>query len=130
MVRAGRIASCFRKDSMARTLVYLTPQYFHDDSVIGGGERYPINLAIAVAASGGSEFAVELVSFGPRAARVTLHRGVSLRVLAVARPPKHSLDALSWELPEVLANAALVHIFQPFTRASQVALLLARQFRK
>jgi hypothetical protein len=35
-------------------------------------------------------------------------------------------DALSWELPEALARASLVHLLHPFCRLGEMAMLLAR----
>ncbi len=68
-------------------VAYLTPLYFADDSCIGGGERYPTNLAKGVALADDLGFEVELISFGKSSARVSLAEGVTLRVLpADSRP--------------------------------------------
>ena len=38
-----------------RKIAYLTPLYFDEKSCLGGGERYPLNLALGVVrASGGA----------------------------------------------------------------------------
>jgi glycosyltransferase involved in cell wall biosynthesis len=111
-------------------VAYLTPLYFADDSCIGGGERYPTNLAKGVALAGDLGFEVELISFGKSAARIALAEGVTLRVLRAASEPSNPLDVLSWDLPDALAEADLVHIHQAYTRCSEVGLLLAKQLRK
>ena len=112
-----------------KRIAYLTPLYFSDESVVGGGERYPLNLAVGVAESG-EGFEVELVSYGPRAFRRELHPGVSLRVLPLAHPPRHPLDPVSWDLPDAVADADLVHVMQAFTRASEVAFVAAKVYGK
>jgi glycosyltransferase involved in cell wall biosynthesis len=114
----------------ARTIAFLTPLYFDEGSCLGGGERYPLNLARALVASAGPPIRVDLLSFGARSARRTLAEGVTLRVLPVAGRPENPLDVVSWELPEALAPADLVHIHQPFTRCGEVGLLVAKQQRK
>jgi glycosyltransferase involved in cell wall biosynthesis len=111
-------------------VAYLTPLYFADDSCIGGGERYPTNLAKGVALAEGLGFEVELISFGKTAARIDLDDGVTLRVLPAASEPRDPLDVLSWDLPDALAEADLVHVHQAYTRCTEVGLLLAKQLRK
>jgi glycosyltransferase involved in cell wall biosynthesis len=113
-----------------RQVVYLTPLYFDDQSCVGGGERYPLNLARGVVAAGSGRYAVELVSFGKQTRRRVLAPGLTLQILATARKPANSLDVLSWDLPAALASADLVHIHQAFTRTAEVGILLARQLGK
>ena len=105
----------------------LTPLYFSDDSYIGGGERYPLNLAKGVVASSNGAFSVDLISFGPTARTYPIGPGLTVRVLRAARPPLNSLDVVSWDLPAALADADLVHIHQAYTRCSEVGLLVAKQ---
>jgi glycosyltransferase involved in cell wall biosynthesis len=111
-------------------VAYLTPLYFADESCIGGGERYPTNLAKGVALAPNGPFEVELISFGKSPTSVDLAPGVVLRVLPAAREPKNPLDVVSWELPEAFAGADLVHIHQAYTRCTEVGLLLAKGLRK
>ncbi len=108
----------------------LSPLYFADESYIGGGERYPTNLARGVVLASGGRYQVELVSFGKAAATREIAPGVLLRVLRAAREPLNPLDVLSWDLPEALADADVVHIHQAYTRCSEVGLLVARQLGK
>lgn len=113
-----------------RSVAYLTPLYFDESSCLGGGERYPLNLARGVVAASGGRYAVELLSFGERPHRQPLAPGVSLRVLTLARRPRSPLDAVSWELPEAIAGADLVHIHQAYTRCAELGLVVAKQQRK
>jgi glycosyltransferase involved in cell wall biosynthesis len=113
----------------ARTVAYLTPLYFDPASCLGGGERYPLNLARGVAAAPGSPLRVEIISFGREPHRQALGPGVDLRVLPLAGRPAHPLDAASWDLPDAVAGASLLHIHQPFTRCGELGLLVARAER-
>src|SRR5688572_16358423 len=100
----------------ARTIGLLSPLYFDDASCVGGGERYPLNLARGVAAGQAGRWRVELISFGPRPACRPVAEGVTLRVLTAAGRPEDPLDVVSWEMPEAIAACDLLHIHQPFTR--------------
>jgi glycosyltransferase involved in cell wall biosynthesis len=112
-----------------RRAAYLTPQFFDEASYLGGGERYPMNLAKAVAATGAYE--VELVSYGdiPSVRTVRLAHGVTLRVLpAASRRP--GAEHLSWDIIAAVRDADIVHIHQIFSRPSEVGLLVAKVLSK
>src|SRR5512138_895124 len=113
-----------------RKIAYLTPMYFDERSYLGGGERYPLNMARGVVEGFGGVYEVELISFGDAPHRQMISPGVSLRILPVARRPKIPMDVFSWELPGAIADADLVHIHQAYTRCSEIGLLVARQQRK
>ena len=114
----------------ARKIAYLSPLYFDAGCYVGGGERFPLNLAKGVAASSGGRYEVELISFSSESTLRPIAPGVSLRLLTAARRPRNPLDVVSWEIPEALAGADLVHIHQAYTRCSEVGLLAAKQLRK
>jgi glycosyltransferase involved in cell wall biosynthesis len=105
----------------------LTPNYFSDESYIGGGERYPLNLARGIVEASGGRHSVEILSFGPASRAYSLGPGLGVRVLAAARKPLNSLDVVSWELPAAIAEADLVHVHQAYTRCSEMAFLVAKQ---
>jgi glycosyltransferase involved in cell wall biosynthesis len=113
-----------------RRIAYLTPLYFDEASCLGGGERYPLNLAIGVVHASGGRCQVELVSYGAASFRAELKPGVTLRVLRVDNRPRNRLDSTSWEVASVIAEADLVHLHMAFTRSNEVAMLLAKQQRK
>ncbi len=113
-----------------KKIAYLTPQYFSDESYIGGGERYPLNLAIGVVDSASREFEVEILSYGPRPLIRQLHPGVRLRVMQAGPTPANSLDQVSWEIPDALASADAVHLMQCFTRSSEAGLITAKLLGK
>jgi len=105
----------------------LTPMYFSDESYIGGGERYPLNLSRGIVEGSGGAYSVDLISFGPTSRTYSLAPGLTVKVLAAARPPRNALDVVSWELPAAIADVDLIHIHQAYTRCSEVALLVAKQ---
>lgn len=111
----------------ARTIAFLSPLYFHDDSCIGGGERYPLNLARAVIRGASNAWRVELLSFGRTAGIRPIDQNISLRILPAAGIPRDPLDVVSWDMPEAIAGCDLLHIHQPFTRCGELGMLLARQ---
>jgi glycosyltransferase involved in cell wall biosynthesis len=113
-----------------KKVVYLTPMYFDDRSYIGGGERWPLNMAIGVAESSGGAYEVEILSYGPEPFRKVLHPGVTLRVMHTDPRPRNPLDGVSWEAVEALGEADIVHVMQAFTRSSEVGYILARLFQK
>jgi glycosyltransferase involved in cell wall biosynthesis len=108
----------------------LTPNYFSDESYIGGGERYPLNLSRGIVESSRGRHSVEILSFGPSSRTYPLGPGLTIRVLEAVRKPLNPLDVVSWELPSALAGADLVHIHQAYTRCSEMAYLVAAQQRK
>ncbi len=113
-----------------RKIAYLTPLYFDEKSYLGGGERYPLNLAIGVVHASRGSCRVELISYGAESFRTELQPGLSLRVLRAANRPVNPLDTTSWELPGAIGDADLVHLHMPFTRSNELALILAKQQHK
>jgi len=113
-----------------RKIAYLASHYFHDQSYVGGGERYPLNLARGVVEGARGACEVEIISFGETAFHRHLHPGVTLRVLKAAGRPRISLDVVSWDLPAAIADADLVHVHQAYTRCGEMGLLVAKQQRK
>jgi glycosyltransferase involved in cell wall biosynthesis len=108
-------------------IAYLTPLYFNELSCLGGGERYPLNLARGLVRASRGKSRVKLVSFGNAARLQVLEPGLMLQVLKVNGTPIQPLDVVSWQLPAAIADADIVHIHQAFTRFSEAALLAARQ---
>jgi glycosyltransferase involved in cell wall biosynthesis len=110
-------------------IAYLTPLYFDERSYLGGGERYPLNLARGVAMDG--RYEVELVSYSDDTSirNSQLASGVSLSVLPAARR-RWGAERLSWEVADVIRSADLVHIHQVFTRSGEVGMLAAKLLRK
>ncbi|MFO0908400.1 MAG: glycosyltransferase family 4 protein [Isosphaeraceae bacterium] len=112
------------------TVAYLTPLYFDEESCLGGGERYPVNLGKGVVDASAGRVRVEILSYGRRSLVRELHHGVTLRVMEAANQPLNPLDVTSWELLDALANVDLVHIHMIYTRSNEVACLVAKQMGK
>ena len=131
---AGARSACARRGEVElvslRKIAYLTPLYFDETSCLGGGERFPLNLAIGVVHASGGTCEVELVSYGERSFGRPLRPGVSLRVLRADNRPARRTDVVSWELPEAIADADLVHIHSVYSRSGEIGLLLAKQQQK
>jgi glycosyltransferase involved in cell wall biosynthesis len=87
-------------------VIHVAPTAFGTAGLFGGGERYPLELARALA----SRVDCELVTFGPRAYRATDPSGLRLRVL---RPLTylggHVANPFAPGLVATLAAANLVH---------------------
>lgn len=119
-----------RISERVRRVSYVTPLYFDESSYLGGGERYPLNLAKAVAASG--EYEVEIVSYGEVSGVLKMPmgvEGVTLRVLPAAKRLPGT-ERLSWEIIDAIREADLVHVHQVFSRSSEVAFLVAKLLGK
>jgi glycosyltransferase involved in cell wall biosynthesis len=110
-------------------IVHLTPLYFDKRSCVGGGERYPLTLARGIVEAGRGRCTVELMSYDAEPQHQTLQPGVTWRLLKAANR-SHPLRITSWEVAAALADADLVHIHQAAMRASEIALLAAKQQRK
>jgi len=113
-----------------RRVAFLTPLYFDDRSYIGGGERWPLNMAVGVAESSGGRYQVEILSYGPEPFRERLHPGVTLRVMRTDRRPANPLDGVSWDALDAVADCDVLHVMQAFTRSSEVGYLLGKLFGK
>jgi glycosyltransferase involved in cell wall biosynthesis len=110
-----------------KKVVHISPLYFEEGSHLGGGERYPANLARGIVGAARGTVSIEILSFGSQEAEVALAGGVVLRVLKGCRSRASNLDAFSWDLPAHIERADLVHVHQPYTATGQVASLLAKR---
>ncbi|HEU5115101.1 MAG TPA: glycosyltransferase family 1 protein, partial [Isosphaeraceae bacterium] len=111
----------------ARAIAFLTPLYFDEECVLGGGERYPLNLAKGLVFASGGRYRVEIISFGDSSRVVNLARGVDLRLIKRAGRPANPLDHVSWEILDAFAGVDLVHVHQVYNRCGEVGILAARQ---
>jgi glycosyltransferase involved in cell wall biosynthesis len=104
-------------------IVHVAPTAFGHDGLFGGGERYPVELARALAA----EVDCELVTFG-RVARTEEVDGLRVRVLrAVAHlRDGHPAHPVAPALPGALRGADLVHTHHLRATPTRIAALTAR----
>jgi glycosyltransferase involved in cell wall biosynthesis len=107
-------------------IVHVTPTYFDDESVIGGGERYPTDLAAWMA----REVGTTLVSFGTR--RRSYMKG-NLKVEVY--PVRHFIhgnrvNPFSLRYLAALREATVVHVHHIHTIVSDLACLVASLLNK
>ena len=101
----------------------MAPTVFGPDGLYGGGERYPLELARALAA----EVDCELVTFGPRPGRWREPAGLRVRVLRpLGRLRGHPAQPVTPLLPPALAGAQIVHAHQFRSVPSRLAAVTAR----
>jgi glycosyltransferase involved in cell wall biosynthesis len=108
-------------------VVHVVPTQFGSTGLFGGGERYPLELARALA----SEIECELITFGPRPSLTREAGGLSIRVL-------HSLTALGGHpahpvapgLFTALRGAGIVHTHHMRSTPSRMAAVMAHLRRQ
>jgi glycosyltransferase involved in cell wall biosynthesis len=93
------------------------------DGLFGGGERYPLELARALA----REVDCELVTFGRSARTLREPGGLRVRVLRPwARLHRHPVHPVHPALPALLAGADVVHTHHMRSAPSRVAAVASR----
>jgi glycosyltransferase involved in cell wall biosynthesis len=104
-------------------VIHVAPTPFGSEGLFGGGERYPLELARAMARS----VDCELVTFGPRPSRSRESGGLRIRVLrSIGRIGGHPVNPVGPGLPAALAGADVVHAHQMRSVPAVVAALSAR----
>jgi glycosyltransferase involved in cell wall biosynthesis len=104
-------------------VIHVTPTQFGSDGLFGGGERYPLELARALA----TEVECELISFGRQASLRREPGGLRIRTLrAVGHLHGHPAHPLALGLPAALAGASVVHTHHLRSTPSRIAALVAR----
>lgn len=102
-------------------ITHVAPTAFGAEGILGGGERYPLELARAVA----RELPCELVTFGTRPGVVIEPSGLRVRTLRTfARVGGHPAHPLAAALPGALGAAELVHAHQLKAAPTRVAALV------
>lgn len=108
-------------------VIHVAPTAFGADGLFGGGERYPLELARALA----GDVDCELVTFGPRPGLVRESGGLRVRTL---RPRAylygHPAYPLAPSLLMALAGAHVVHTHHMRSAPSRLAALVARARRQ
>ena len=102
-------------------VVHVAPTPFGHAGILGGGERYPLELARALA----RHVDCKLVTFGPPA-KIREPGGLTVRVLRPLAHLGHPAHALAIGLPVALAGADVVHTHHMRSAPSRIAALVAR----
>jgi glycosyltransferase involved in cell wall biosynthesis len=106
-------------------VIHVAPTTFGAQGLLGGGERYPLELARALARTG--EVDCELVTFAQTAGRRTEESGLrvtTLRPLLHVR--HHPAHPVATGVARALTDADLVHTHQVRSAPSRMAALAAR----
>lgn len=104
-------------------IVHVAPTPFGAGGLLGGGERYPAELARALARHAD----VELVTFGPHRSDRRDASGLRVRTLRpVGYARRHPAHPLAPQLLSVLAGCDVVHTHHTRSAPSRVAALAAR----
>ncbi len=108
-------------------VVHVAPTPFGREGVFGGGERYPLELARALA----RHIDCELISFGRRRQAWREPGGLRVRILPVLiRLRGHPAHPIAPELPIALRDADLVHAHHLHSASSRLAAVTARALRR
>jgi glycosyltransferase involved in cell wall biosynthesis len=104
-------------------VIQVAPSVFGPNGLYGGGERYPLELARALAA----EVDCELVTFGTRPGRWRAAGGLRVRVLRpLLRLHGHPAQPVAPLLPATLAGADVVHAHHFRSLPTRLAAITAR----
>lgn len=103
-------------------VVHVVPTQFGSTGLFGGGERYPLELARALA----SRVECELITFGPHPRRVREAGGLSIRILrSLASLGGHPAHPLAPGLLPALHGAGIVHTHHMRSAPSRMAAVAA-----
>jgi glycosyltransferase involved in cell wall biosynthesis len=112
-------------------VVHVAPTPFGDDGLYGGGERYPLELARAVAGELAGSGTCELITFGHRPRLVEERDGLRIRVLRTAgRLGGHPAHPVAVGLPGALRSADVIHTHHLWSAPAQVATVTGRALRR
>jgi glycosyltransferase involved in cell wall biosynthesis len=110
----------------APRVVHVSPALFGDDGLIGGGERYPLELARAMA----RRVPTTLLSFSRRPRRERLD-DLEIEVIGNWAPfGRFRVDPINPGLFRRLRNADVIHYHQSSSLMASLALIWARRARK
>ena len=103
-------------------VIHVAPTEFGSGGLFGGGERYPQELARALA----RHVRCELVTFGPATRRWREPSGLERRMLRAVAYPGHFANPLAPTLPAALLKADVIHAHHPKALPSRLAVLQGR----
>jgi len=108
----------------AEKIIYISPTYFSEESLLGGGERFAIELTKAM-----SKYAdVRLISFGKENKTLPLSSGVNLYIFK--RWNKKILNPFNLRFLLKLKGADIIHCHQYMNYPTLLAIIFAKLFKK
>ncbi|HEX6508373.1 MAG TPA: glycosyltransferase family 4 protein [Chloroflexota bacterium] len=109
--------------TVSMRVVHVVPTQFGSAGLFGGGERYPLELARALA----SELECELITFGPRASLARDDTGLTIRVVrSFAALGGHPAHPLAPGLLTALHGADIVHTHHMRSTPSSMSAVTAQ----
>jgi glycosyltransferase involved in cell wall biosynthesis len=126
------LAAVSRPSQSGLRVAHVSPAYFAEDSLIGGGERYVSYVARALREAGPSlGFALSQAVFaiGNRDHSFS-DGGVPVAVFANENPIRHPMGAMSRRLWEALNAFDVVHVHQALTFFGCYCAVIARSLNK
>ncbi len=106
-------------------VVHVTPTYFSSDSVVGGGERFPIEIAKAM----NRYIETTVLSFGTEAKMISLSDTVVMKVYANWFKKKRNNPVNLAFLKDAL-RADVIHCHQYLTLATNFSIIAGRLLGK
>src|SRR5215207_10133061 len=103
-------------------VVHVAPTEFGAGGLYGGGERYPLELARALA----RHVPCELITFGPASRRWREPGGLRRRMLRALAYPGHFANPFGPALPLALRGADVIHVHHPKALPSRIAAVTGR----
>jgi glycosyltransferase involved in cell wall biosynthesis len=103
-------------------VAHFSPAYFSPDSIVGGGERYVLNVVKSLANA--PDITQSVISFSAQAHDTVLD-GVPVRMLRNESPFPSPMDAFSSQLWTAFSGVDLVHVHQPLTVSGAIATTVA-----
>jgi glycosyltransferase involved in cell wall biosynthesis len=104
-------------------VIHVAPTPFGSAGLFGGGERYPLELARAMA----SDVDCQLITFGPQPSDRREEGGLRVRTLrSVYARAGHPAHPVAPGLPSALASAHLIHTHHMRSTPSKVAAVTGR----
>jgi glycosyltransferase involved in cell wall biosynthesis len=111
-------------------VAHVSPSYFADESLIGGGERYVSNVARALETVR-DMFPIEQAIFAiGKTAHQFLDGAVPVHILPNENPSPHPMAAISGRLWAELADFDLIHVHQSLTFFGAYCAVVAKSLRK
>ena len=102
-------------------VIQVAPTPFGAGGLLGGGERYPLELARALA----RDVECELLTFGPAAGQIREPGGLLIRTLRAVTYLRHPAHPVAPGLVRALDGADLVHTHHMRSAPSRLAALAA-----
>lgn len=105
-------------------VVYITPTYFSSESILGGAERFAMELAKAMS----RYVSTEIISFGQ--SNKIIHLSDNLRLYILKKWNKDILNPFNPFFLRRLKGADIIHCLQYMIYPTKLAIIFAKVFKK